>query len=428
MERAMKSQLTRQPARPNSARVSQSRTAPAFADNRPEAIAQSKLVGAVAISPRVVAQRKRIEQFTEAAQLQRQSTLPARNTGLPDTLRSGIELLSGISMGDVEVHYNSSQPAKLNARAYTQGADIHVAPGEQRHLPHEAWHVVQQAQGRVQPSMQRMDAVPVNDDAGLEQEASVMGARAEALGRLTAPSWALQGQTENDISRPHQGATTTARENLTPNFLSSSFATGGRHGQVPQFPSAQVVIQPWRDQNGKFHDGAKPTPVGEWESFEFGPRKEIRWRPKQGSETASKAKEEEQKTKEEAVKKGVAAKQAADKRALKWETMCGDYNTIFLEDPAHILYTQDSISMYFTKGNTIQSLADALGKKELTADKVEPIMVELYQGRLYSYDNRRLWAFKKAKLPVRCRFASKKERESNAFKLTGEGKTIEVRK
>ena len=83
-------------------------------------------------------------------------------------------------MDNVNVHYNSSQPAQLNALAYTQGSDIHVAPGQEQHLPHEAWHVVQQAQGRVQPTMQMKDGVPVNDDEGLEHEADVMGAKAVA--------------------------------------------------------------------------------------------------------------------------------------------------------------------------------------------------------------------------------------------------------
>lgn len=76
------------------------------------------------------------------------------NTDLPDNLKSGIESLSGMSMDHVKVHYNSSQPAQLNAHAYAQGSDIHVAPGQEQHLPHEAWHVVQQAQGRVRPTMQ----------------------------------------------------------------------------------------------------------------------------------------------------------------------------------------------------------------------------------------------------------------------------------
>jgi len=105
------------------------------------------------------------------------------NTGLPDNLKSGIETLSGMNLDHVQVHYNSSQPAQLNALAYAQGSNIHVAPGQEQHLPHEAWHVVQQAQGRVRPTMQMKDGVAVNDDKGLEHEADVMGAKA-AIGQI----------------------------------------------------------------------------------------------------------------------------------------------------------------------------------------------------------------------------------------------------
>ena len=99
-------------------------------------------------------------------------------TGLPDDLKAGVENLSGYSLDDVRVHYNSSKPAQLQALAYTQGTEIHVGPGQEKHLPHEAWHVVQQAQGRVQPTIQMKDGVSVNDDTGLEHEADVMGAKA----------------------------------------------------------------------------------------------------------------------------------------------------------------------------------------------------------------------------------------------------------
>ncbi len=102
------------------------------------------------------------------------------NTGLPNQLKSGIESLSGMSMDGVKVHYNSDKPAQLNAHAYAQGTDIHVAPGQEQHLPHEAWHVVQQAQGRVQPTTQ-MKGTSVNDDVGLETEADVMGSKALSI-------------------------------------------------------------------------------------------------------------------------------------------------------------------------------------------------------------------------------------------------------
>ena len=98
------------------------------------------------------------------------------NTGLPEALKSGIASLSGIDVSDVRVHYNSTNPAAVQAGSYAQGNDIHLGPGQEKHLPHEAWHVVQQKQGRVKPTMQ------TNDSPDLEKEADMMGAKAARLG------------------------------------------------------------------------------------------------------------------------------------------------------------------------------------------------------------------------------------------------------
>jgi len=99
-------------------------------------------------------------------------------TGMPDNVKSGVENLSGLSMDDVKVHYNSPKPASVQALAYTQGTDIHVAPGQEKHVAHEAWHVAQQMQGRVKPTVE-IAGTAVNDNAGLEHEADVMGAKAK---------------------------------------------------------------------------------------------------------------------------------------------------------------------------------------------------------------------------------------------------------
>jgi len=125
------------------------------------------------------------------APVQRAASAPAEQTsadsatenktGLPDSLKSGIENLSGLAMDDVKVHYNSPKPAQLQALAYAQGTDIHLGQGQEKHLPHEAWHVVQQKQGKVQPTIQAFGA-PINDDPALESEATRMGAKAMRMG------------------------------------------------------------------------------------------------------------------------------------------------------------------------------------------------------------------------------------------------------
>jgi hypothetical protein len=111
-------------------------------------------------------------------------------TGLPPALKAGIEKLSRISLDGVSVHYHSGRPARLGAAAYTQGEEIHLAPGQQRHLPHEAWHVVQQKQGRVRPTL-RLPGLPLNDRPDLEREASIMGARAATAAPSSLPSHAI---------------------------------------------------------------------------------------------------------------------------------------------------------------------------------------------------------------------------------------------
>lgn len=127
-------------------------------------------------NPKLLAIQRMAEDFDQHRRENIQ--LKKNNSGLPDTLKSGVENLSGLSMDDVKVHYNSDKPAQLNAHAYAQGTDIHLASGQEKHLPHEVWHVVQQKQGRVQPTMMMKAKVPINDDKGLEKEADIMGARA----------------------------------------------------------------------------------------------------------------------------------------------------------------------------------------------------------------------------------------------------------
>ncbi|MFZ6756255.1 eCIS core domain-containing protein [Undibacterium sp. Ji50W] len=112
---------------------------------------------------------------------QRENRPEANDTGLPDHLKTNMELFSGYTLRDVKVHYNSSKPASVNALAFAQGTDIHLAPGQEQHLPHELWHVVQQKQGRVRPTFQMKSGVQVNADDALEAEADVMGHRMSGM-------------------------------------------------------------------------------------------------------------------------------------------------------------------------------------------------------------------------------------------------------
>ena len=117
--------------------------------------------------------------------LQAKEESPPNKTGMPDNLKSGLENISGMNLSGVRVQYNSSKPKQLNALAYTRGQEIHVGPSQEKHLPHEGWHVVQQMQGRVKPTMQAK-GVAINDDVVLEHEADVMGKKALQIRRTYA--------------------------------------------------------------------------------------------------------------------------------------------------------------------------------------------------------------------------------------------------
>ncbi len=111
--------------------------------------------------------------------------LPAPGGGkpLPDDLRGDMEQSFGQSFEDVRVHEGSAAES-VGAIAYTQGSDIHFAPGKYRPdsdsgralVGHELTHVVQQRAGVVDSPTG--DGAPVNASSVLEDEADRLGAQA----------------------------------------------------------------------------------------------------------------------------------------------------------------------------------------------------------------------------------------------------------
>lgn len=172
-----------------------------FKDQREESIRFSKTKDAVSESSKAQTIRPIQEMAVQFAERQKMPVQKKENnTGLPDNLKSGVENLSGYSLDDVKVHYNSDQPAQLQAHAYAQGTDIHVAPGQEKHLPHEAWHVVQQKQGRVNPTLQ-LKGVAINDNDSLEKEADLMGAKAMQLKVDESPKELQQVSSNTPVQR-----------------------------------------------------------------------------------------------------------------------------------------------------------------------------------------------------------------------------------
>lgn len=106
-------------------------------------------------------------------------------TGMPDKVKSKMENSFNADFSEVKVHANSSKAPDVGALAYTQGHDVHFAPGQfspdtssgQKLLGHELAHVVQQREGHVQPTTE-VAGMPVNDNPDLENEADKLGNKA----------------------------------------------------------------------------------------------------------------------------------------------------------------------------------------------------------------------------------------------------------
>lgn len=279
MDRKAKTAASDALARENSIDVGTSAVARGkrFVDHRPAAQAQRELSESIARSPRMAAQRAQVAIIRGEAAQRKEAASAAESspnlTGMPDTLKAGIENLSGINMDHVRVHYNSDKPAALAAHAYAQGSDIHVAPGQERHLPHEAWHVVQQAQGRVKPTMQMKGDTPVNDDPALESEANALGAQALGVGRSLARQAVETPDSEASYAQPDANAGERLRHAATPSsdrpaqlakYIWTSEGrwlddgTGSHSHAVGPKPLGDFVGQIYDDSTGQYSTQATP--------------------------------------------------------------------------------------------------------------------------------------------------------------------------
>lgn len=175
-----------------------------FKDNRPEAIQQRQLQAVIASHSQ---NDQHLQLKAQGAPVQTKNSSQDKHslTGLPTHLKSGLENLSGYQMDDVRVHYNSSKPAQLQAEAFAQGTNIHLAPGQEKHLPHEAWHVVQQKQGRVQATRQINGGIEVNDSPSLEREADHMGSKAFQFKEAPSSTLSVQQLSSSLIQRKAKG-------------------------------------------------------------------------------------------------------------------------------------------------------------------------------------------------------------------------------
>jgi hypothetical protein len=103
-------------------------------------------------------------------------------TNLPDPVMEKMESSFAEDFSDVNIQENSTKAEDLGAKAFTQGKEVHFAPGEfqpnsqegQELIGHELTHVVQQKEGKVQDGEVHGKDI-VNQDVSLEKEANEAG-------------------------------------------------------------------------------------------------------------------------------------------------------------------------------------------------------------------------------------------------------------
>ncbi len=157
-----------------------------------------------------------------------------KHTGMPESMKAGLEHYSGLDMSGLKVHFNSSLPSKHFAHAFTQGNQIYLGPGQRHQLGHEAWHAAQQMKGRVSANS-RINGKPLNNSKHLEKEADHFAKKIENFSQSGSSDY---------------GSNADLNSNSSNNF---NFATS-------QFSSMPIQRRPIRfriDENGKVRYAAR---------------------------------------------------------------------------------------------------------------------------------------------------------------------------
>jgi hypothetical protein len=201
-------------------------------------------------------------------------------TGMAGPVLDKMSRSFGTDLSGVRVHENSAAAVSMNARAYTQGSNIHFAPGQydptsqpgQELIGHELAHVVQQSSGRVAGGQAKGNGVAINGDVGLEREADEMGARVargEVVGSAGAVAasdiGAIQRKTTiaDDSTDPQNTTAKGTGKGLLKNSL-GNIQPGVTFG--PLINDSASSMEAWINPNEYDPNGTEPK-AGTWPSW-----------------------------------------------------------------------------------------------------------------------------------------------------------------
>src|SRR5437588_722662 len=96
-------------------------------------------------------------------------------------------------------------------------------------------------------------------------------------------------------------------------------------------------------------------------------------------------------------------------------------------DPTNVRFSQNSISYRFRDGSTIDALAEGLRNGQVRPEDVPPLRLVAREGQMFTLDNRRLEAFRRAGVAIPWRLATPEEIATEAWKFTTTNGGLSVR-
>jgi RHS repeat-associated protein len=98
-------------------------------------------------------------------------------------------------------------------------------------------------------------------------------------------------------------------------------------------------------------------------------------------------------------------------------------------DPSTVRFSQNSVANRFSDGRSLRETIDGLKSGAVNPETIPPIRVFSYEGKTFTLDNRRLFVFQEAGIPIRTVPATAREIVDEAYKFTttNEGTSIIVR-
>ncbi len=189
--------------------------------------------------------------------------IPAAKGKLPDEVQARASNIFSTNFDSVNILENSQMAQKMGAQAFTQGNNVHFAPGKYNPkskegmelIGHELAHIVQQRNGKVKPTgVENGNAV--NTDKGLEKEADEMGKKVASGDPLKRAAGGRNDKPQNEVIQKKEDG--SASENQGPdNSDPTSGSEGEKDGNQKADPNAGKEE---KGKKGKENDKAGANP------------------------------------------------------------------------------------------------------------------------------------------------------------------------